>query len=189
MDVSIVVNKEDNATDQDMWSSSCWQESLSSGSACRDGLKLIALEDAMHNIESVPPAVRSRSHHWALFVAGIVLFVLGPVSFVAQYRLKNLGSVWYVPVLSSAGMLLLILSVRRRRSVVRMVFLMLFAIVCGFEWYAFTVATRSPAYTGPAQPGRKVPQFAARLADGAPSKSSDLETGTSTVMVFYRGRW
>jgi hypothetical protein len=142
----------------------------------------------MDNIGSVPPAVRSRSHHWTLFVAGISLFVLGPLWFVAQYRLKNLGSVWYVPVLSSAGTLLLILSVRRR-SVVRMVFLMLFAIVCGLEWFVFTVATRSPAYSGPAQTGRKVPQFAARFADGAPFKSSDLEAGTSTVMVFYRGRW
>ena len=46
----------------------------------------------MHNIESVPPAVVSRFHHWTLFVAGIVLFVLGPVWFVAQYRLKNLES-------------------------------------------------------------------------------------------------
>jgi hypothetical protein len=152
-------------------------------------IEKLALEDGMHNIESVPPAVSSRSHHWKLFVAGIALFVVGPVWFVVQYRLKNLGSVLYVPVLSSAGMLLLILSVRRRRSVARMVFLVLFAIVCGIEWFAFTVATRSPAYTGPAQPGRKVPQFAARLADGTPFKSSDLETGTSTVMVFYRGRW
>jgi hypothetical protein len=152
-------------------------------------IEKLALEDGMHNIESVPPAVRSRSHHWALFVAGIALFVLGPVWFVAQYRLKNLGSVWYVPVLSSAGMLLLILSVRRRRGVVRMVFLMLFAIVCGFEWFAFTVATRSPAYTGPAQPGRKVPQFAARLADGTQFTSAELEKGTSTVMVFFRGHW
>jgi hypothetical protein len=152
-------------------------------------LKQLVIEDAMHNIESVPPAVRSRSHHWTLFVAGIALFVLGPVWFVAQYRFKNLGSVWYVPVLSSAGVLLLILSVRRRRSVVRMVFLILFAIVCGFEWFLFTVATRSPVYTGPAQPGRKVPQFTARLADGAPFMSSDLESGTSTVLVFYRGHW
>jgi hypothetical protein len=152
-------------------------------------LKQLAYEDAMDNIESVPPAVRSRSHHWTLFVAGVALFVLGPIWFVAQYRLKNLGSVWYVPVLSSAGMLLLILSVLRHRSVVRMVFLTLFAIVCGLEWFVFTVATRSPAYTGPAQAGRKVPQFAALFADGTPFKSSDLETGTSAVMVFYRGRW
>jgi cytochrome oxidase Cu insertion factor (SCO1/SenC/PrrC family) len=65
----------------------------------------------------------------------------------------------------------------------------LLAIVCGFEWFAFAVATRSPAYTGPAQPGRKVPQFAARLADDTPFTAAELEKGTPTVMVFYRGHW
>jgi hypothetical protein len=143
----------------------------------------------MDNVESVPPAVISRSRHRTLFVAGIALFVLGPVWFVTQFRLKNLGPAWYVPILSSAGVLLLILSVLRRRGIARMVMLIMFAMVCGLEWYVFTVAARSPAYTGPGQPGRKVPQFAARLADGTPFTSAELEKGTSTVMVFYRGHW
>jgi hypothetical protein len=143
----------------------------------------------MDNVESVPPVVISRSRHWTLFVAGIALFVLGPVWFVTQFRLKNLGPAWYVPILSSAGVLLLILSVLRRRGIARMVMLIMFAMVCGLEWYVFTVAARSPAYTGPGQPGRKVPQFAARLADGTPFTSAELEKGTSTVMVFYRGHW
>jgi len=143
----------------------------------------------MDTVKSLPPTVVSRSRHWTLFVAGVALFVLGPVWFIAQFRLRNLGSAWYVPILSSAGVLLLILSVLRRRGIVRMVLLILFAMVCGLEWFVFTVATRSPAYTGPAQPGRKVPQFAARLADGTPFTSAELEKGKSTVMVFYRGHW
>jgi hypothetical protein len=143
----------------------------------------------MNDIESVPPALNSRSRHWPLFIAGIALFVLGPVWFVTQFRLKNLGPAWYVPILSSAGLLLLILSVLRSRGIVRVVLLMFFALVCGLEWYVFTVAARSPAYTGPAQPGRKVPQFAARLADGTAFTSAELEKGTSTVMVFFRGHW
>jgi hypothetical protein len=134
--------------------------------------------------ESLP-----RSRHWLLFSAGISLFVLGPVWFVVQFRLKHLGAAWYVPILASAGLLLLILSVWRRRGIVRIAFLMLFTIVCGFEWFILTVAARSPAYTGPAQPGRKVPQFAARLADGAPFTTADLEHGPSTVLVFFRGHW
>ncbi len=143
----------------------------------------------MDNVESVPPTVVSRSRHWTLFVAGIALFVLGPVWFVTQFRSKNLGLAWYVPILSSAGVFLLILSVLRHRGVVRIVLLILFAMVCGLEWYVFGVAARSPAYTGPAQPGRKVPQFAARLAGGTPFTNADLEKGTSTVMVFFRGHW
>jgi hypothetical protein len=143
----------------------------------------------MNIANSVPPDVTSRSRHRLLFFAGITLFVLGPALYVIQIRLKNLGAAWYVPILSSAGVLLIILSVWRRRGVVRIVFLMLFAIVCGFEWFIFTVAARTPAYTGPAQPGRKVPQFAAQLADGTPFTTAELEKGDSTVLVFYRGHW
>jgi hypothetical protein len=139
--------------------------------------------------ESSPSGAISRSRHRLLFVAGIALFVLGPVWYAVQIRLKNLGSPWYVPILSSAGVLLLILSLWRRRGIVRTVFLIVFGVVCGFEWFTFTVAARSPAYTGPAQPGRKVPNFAARLADGTPFTTSELEKGTSTVLVFYRGHW
>ena len=143
----------------------------------------------MNTAESLPPAVIPRSRHWLLFAAGIALFVLGPVWFFAQFRMKHLVPAWYVPILASAGVLLLISSLWRRRGIVRTVFLVLFAIICGFEWFIFTVAARSPAYTGPAQPGRKVPQFAARLADGTPFTTADLEHGTSTVLVFFRGHW
>ena len=149
----------------------------------------LVLEGALDIAESLPPAVIPRSRHWLLFFAGVALFVLGPVWFVVQFRLKNLGAAWYVPILSSAGVLFLIVSLWRRRGIVRTVFLMLFAVVCGFEWFVLTVAARSPAYTGPAQPGRKVPQFAARLADGKPFTTADLERGTSTVLVFFRGHW
>jgi hypothetical protein len=149
----------------------------------------LTFEGAMDNGESLPPADIPRSRHWLLFFAGIALFVVGPVWYVVQIRLKNLGAAWYVPILSSAGVLLLILSVCRRRGIVRIVFLMLFATVCGSEWFILTVAARSPAYTGPAQPGRKVPQFAAQLSDGTSFTTAELERGNSTVLVFFRGHW
>jgi len=44
-----------------------------------------------------------------------------------------------------------------------------------------------PLQPEPAQPGRKVPQFAAQFADGTPFTTADLEHGTSTVQVFFRG--
>jgi hypothetical protein len=139
--------------------------------------------------ESVPAAVISRPRQWLLFFTGIALFVLGPAWYIIQIRLKNLGSGWYVPILSSAGVVFLILSIRQRRGAVRMVVLIFFAIVCGFEWFVFTVFSRSPAYSGPAQPGRKIPQFAAQLADGTPFTSAELEKGIATVLVFFRGHW
>ena len=58
-----------------------------------------------------------------------------------------------------------------------------------FRVVRIPVPARSPAYAGPAQPGRKVPQFAARLADGTPFTSAELERGTWAVLVFYRGHW
>jgi hypothetical protein len=151
----------------------------------------LLIGDVMDSAESKPPAARSPSGHWQLFLAGIVLFVLGPAWFVIQFRMKNLGAGLYVPILSSVGLVLLIASVCRRRGLIRIVFLMMFAVICGLEWYVFLVAARTPAYAGPALPGRKVPPFAARLADGSAftAASLDQDQGSATVLVFYRGRW
>jgi hypothetical protein len=130
-----------------------------------------------------------RFHHWVLFVAGVLLFCTGPVLYVIQFRLKNLGAPWYVPTLASAGATLMIVSVWRRWGVPRTLVAAVFALVCAFEWFAFLVATRSPVYAGPAHPGAKVSAFTTTLADGKPFTEKDLEEGTSTVLVFYRGRW
>jgi cytochrome oxidase Cu insertion factor (SCO1/SenC/PrrC family) len=70
-----------------------------------------------------------------------------------------------------------------------MVFLALFTVVCGFEWFSLLVGTASPVYTGPALPGRKVPEFTAVLADGTPFTDNDLAQGQSTIVLFFRGRW
>jgi peroxiredoxin len=51
------------------------------------------------------------------------------------------------------------------------------------------VAMKSPAYTGPATPGAQVPAFVAKLADGNPFTQKDLQRGTPTVLLFYRGHW
>ena len=40
-----------------------------------------------------------------------------------------------------------------------------------------------------ANPGATAVLDTARLADGTPFTTADLERGTSTVLVFYRGRW
>ena len=72
---------------------------------------------------------------------------------------------------------------------VRAVLLVPFLLLCGFEWFALAVGSRSPAYAGPATPGHKVPSFSSTLADGKPFTEKDLETGTRTALVFYRGRW
>ncbi len=142
----------------------------------------------MQNPEPAPVAI-PRSRHWLFFIAGIVLFLIGPPLYFIQFRMKQLFVPWYVPILATAGIALMIASLCRRRGVVRAVVLALFAVLCGLEWSMLAVGMKSPLYTGPAQPGRKIPEFTATLADGAAFTEKDLAEGSSTVLLFFRGRW
>jgi hypothetical protein len=143
----------------------------------------------MDNVEPAPPAPVSRTRHWPIFLLGMLLILLGPVAYAVQINAKHLTTPWYVPILASIGVALMIVSIWRRRGVVRLILLVFFALVCGLEWQMLLVAFRSSVYHGPAQPGRAVPEFKASYADGTPFTEKDLSKGTATVLVFYRGRW
>jgi hypothetical protein len=131
----------------------------------------------------------NRAHGRALFWLGIGVSLLGIVAVVTQYNLKNLMVPWYLPALGTLGALLLLGAVARRPSIVRIVVLGLLAALAGFEWYFLVSASRLPAYEGPAQAGQTFPAFATTLADGRPFTEKDLQGGTPTVLVFFRGRW
>ena len=148
-------------------------------------------ERASNHVQTAPPAVRTSGppRGWPLFLVGVLLCVLGPALYVVQFRSSLLWMPWYVPVLSTLGVALMFVSVWRRRGVVRSLGLAVFSLMCGFEWFLALVVFASPAYTGPAGPSRKLPEFAATLADGRPFTQRDLETGDPTVLVFFRGRW
>jgi hypothetical protein len=124
-----------------------------------------------------------------LFLCGVLLFLLGPVVYIVLFNLKYLGMPWYVPILGTAGVLLMLLSVWHRPGIVRGAALVLFVLLCAGEWFFGLVATKTPDYTGPAQVGSKLPVFATSLAGGASFTSKDLESGAPTVLVFFRGRW
>jgi fucose 4-O-acetylase-like acetyltransferase len=141
----------------------------------------------MDEIHPAPTA--SRTSHWPLFLVGIGLFFLGPVIYVIQLRMKNLGAPWFLPILATAGATFMIASVWRRRGVVRTLAMLLFTLVCGLEWFMLLVAFRTPTYSGPARPGSKVPHFIAALADGKPFTDANLQSGSPSVLVFYRGHW
>ena len=172
------------------WSWSCGQESLSSGSASREGLKQLDCEDVMDNIESVPPAVSSRSHHWTLFVAGIATFrprtslVCRPVSSKeSRIHLVRAGSVLrrhvVIDLVGAAA------SQCRADGISHVVRdRMWFGVVCvhGRDsksgiYGTGSDRTQSSAICSPVCGRRAI------------HRAADLETGTSTVMVFYRGRW
>ena len=124
-----------------------------------------------------------------LFIGGLLMFLAGPVLYAVQVALGHLWTAWYLPLLASLGVVLMIVSVRQRRSVWRGAALAFFALLCGGEWYLMLVASKTPVYTGPAQPGSKLPPFAAVLADGKPFTIHDVEQEIRSVLVFNRGRW
>jgi hypothetical protein len=126
---------------------------------------------------------------WPLFSLGVLLFVLGPALYYIQFRLEYLDTPWYVPILATAGVVLMVVSVWQRRGVVRIIGLALFLLVAGFEWHALLIGFRTPQYNGPAQPGQKIPAFATTLADGKAFTDRDLDKGIPTVLVFFRGHW
>jgi hypothetical protein len=124
-----------------------------------------------------------------LFLLGGLLFLAGPAIYFVHVRLQILKMPWYVPVLATVGVLCMAVSVRRRRGVWRSCGLALFVVLCGLEWFFTLSVARSPTYAGPAQVGRRLPEFAAACADGTAFTNKDLEDGHRTALVFYRGRW
>jgi hypothetical protein len=142
----------------------------------------------MSNVESAPET-DFRPRHRPLFLAGILLFLLGPPIYVVQFQGKLLFAPWYVPIMASIGVVLMFASVWRRRGVARTIGVVFFAVVCGLEWFLLAVGTATPLYSGPAEPGRTIPAFTSNRADGTPFTEADLKRGRPTVLLFFRGRW
>jgi hypothetical protein len=143
------------------------------------------------NAPSLPATspAKERSQGRAYFWAGIGVCLLGLVLVAVQFGLKYLFVPWYSPALFSLGAVLLFLSIVRRRSLLRMVALVVVAALAGFQWYVLVAMIKLPDYTGPAQPGKKLPHFQAVLANGRPFTEADLSDGSRRVMTFFRGRW
>jgi hypothetical protein len=143
----------------------------------------------MENLQSQAVQTAAPPRRWPLFLLGLLCFVAGPVGYFIQIGMKQLTMPWYAPVLATVGVLLMAASFFQRRGVMRAIGLLLFLLMCGFEWLFVLVIAKSPLYEGPAKVGQRVPVFAASLADGTPFTNKDLENGTPTVLLFFRGRW
>ena len=135
------------------------------------------------------PSVDRRSQGRAYFWTGILACLLGPAAFVAQFSLKHLAMPWYSPVLATLGACLLVVALAHRRSVPRVIALVLVAAFAGLQWYFMVVLFKLPAYEGPARAGQPMPAFSSTFADGRPFTDDDLRDGSRHVMVFFRGRW
>jgi hypothetical protein len=133
--------------------------------------------------------VKERSRGRRYFWAGISLCLLGFALAVVQYSLKHLIVPWYVPVLTTLGVLLLLLSLAKRGTIPRIIAVVLVGVLAGFEWYFLVSLSRLPAYQGPARAGQQIPAFRTTLADGRAFTDKDLQDGKPSVLTFFRGRW
>jgi hypothetical protein len=95
---------------------------------------------------------------------------------------------WYVPAAALFGVALVIGSLWKRRTVWRVLALIVVVLLAGFEFMALN-EMRLPLYAGPIAKGQPFPAFEVRRADGTPFTRNDLIGDQHQVLVFFRGRW
>jgi hypothetical protein len=121
-------------------------------------------------------------------LAGLAMPLLGIVAYVIQFSLRRLMLPWYMPAAALLGVALVVASLRKHRTVWRVLALVVVVLLAGFELLALN-AMRLPPYTGPIAEGRPFPAFEARRADGTPFTQDDLIGDQHQALVFFRGRW
>jgi hypothetical protein len=121
-------------------------------------------------------------------LAGLGLPVLGVAAYAIQLSLRSLVMPGYMPVAALLGVALVIASLWKRRTIWRMLALVVVVLLAGFELMAL-YAMRLPPYAGPIAVGRSFPAFEARRADGTPFTHNDLIGDQHHALVFFRGRW
>jgi hypothetical protein len=131
----------------------------------------------------------TRPRGWPLFLVGLLLILLGPILYVVQFQMAHLTTPWYAPILGTLGVILMLLSLWRGKSVLLKIGFFLGLLFCAFEWFMILQGTTVPHYTGPAQPGEALPSFTATLADGATFSNKDLQNGKPAILLFFRGHW
>jgi hypothetical protein len=124
---------------------------------------------------------------WLLL--GLLAVVAGPVLYAFQLRAKVLTTPWYLPLLTTAGLALVLAAWVQRRSLWRWAAVGLCALLAAGEWAMILFLSVTPAYNGPVQAGQPFPEFATTLADGATFTQQNLKGDKNSVMVFFRGRW
>jgi hypothetical protein len=109
--------------------------------------------------------------------------------YIFQLQAKVLRTPWYMPIMATAGLLLIAFAVVQSRSVLRSIAVVVFALFAVLEWVAFLFLVNVPDYTGPVKVEQPFPNFSTTLADGSAFTQDNLKGNQNTVMVFFRGRW
>lgn len=130
-----------------------------------------------------------RSAGRGLLWVALGLVVLSVVLCIVQYSLGRLMIPWYLPGLTTLAALLVLVSLLRWRTVVRIVLFLLLAALAGMEWHFLLSAARLPDYAGPGTSRKD----AAAVSDHAGLRRSlhrrRLARRRARALIFYRGRW
>jgi hypothetical protein len=139
---------------------------------------------------SAPPVVQVQksSGRW-LIALGLVLAVAAPLAYGWQIQNKRLFAPWYVPVVGTVAVGLLLVALARRRSVWRFFLVGLLTVLALGEWSFLLWVGRLPAYAGPVAEGKDFPQFTTTRSDGTAFDQQALRGDKNTVLVFFRGHW
>jgi hypothetical protein len=142
----------------------------------------------MNEINQTPAGV--RRHPGRLFLLlGMLLPFVGIAIYAFQVQAKVLHTPLYIPILATAGLLLIILALVQSRSIVRWLAAVIFTAFAAMLWAVFGVLMNVPEYTGPVKPQQPFPNFSTTLADGSTFTQDNLKGSQNTIMVFFRGRW
>jgi CDP-diglyceride synthetase len=146
------------------------------------------METMQKPVPASPAVARSRGRLWLWL--GIGLFLLAVALFFVQaFAFKHLVTPWYMPILFTLGALSALVSVSQRRTWTRIIALAVLVLFSAFQWFFILSISRLPEYRGPVQVDKKIPEFTTTFADGSSFTERDLQKGTPTVLVFYRGHW
>jgi hypothetical protein len=129
----------------------------------------------------------SKGRGWLWLGVGVGMLAIA-LNLAQIFVLRHLFMPWYMPILGVLGALLILVSVVHRRSLGRMVVLIFFALLAGFELAVVFLLSNAPAYMGPIA-GEFLPAFQAKRADGTPFTDADFKGTQGTILVLFRGHW
>jgi hypothetical protein len=158
---------------------------LSAPAADADGVTSYHI--SMSTSSVLAPAPRRFPGRLYLWL-GLALALFAPTFYTAQLLAQRLTAPWYLPILGTVAVGLVLLALSRSRSIWRFLVLALLVVMAGGEWFVLWSA-KLPPYTGPVTVGQPFPAFSTKLADGSTFDQASLKSDRPTVMVFFRGRW
>jgi hypothetical protein len=136
-----------------------------------------------------PPLAPPKSGGRLLLWLGPLAVVAGIAVYAYQVNSGQLPSPWPIPIFASLGAVLILLSLFRRRTVWRVLALLLVGGIAAGEWFLLLGPMRLPAETGKVATGQTLPEFKAYRTDGQEFTQDSLKGEQNTVIVFYRGHW